>query len=123
LTCDNVFDLDFGLLEENYRALNEPPCMVVPIRPVPGLEGDYVFQENHVVTEISRRKQTDIYCSGIQILNPRRVNSITEEAESFYGVWQQLISRQQLMVSSVYPERWYAVDTVDQLLHLNRTPI
>ena len=123
LTCDNVFDLDFALLEENYRALNEPPCMVVPIRPVPGLDGDYVFHENHVVTEISRRKQTEIYCSGIQILNPRQLNLVTEEAENFYGVWQQLIGRQQLMVSSVYPERWYAVDTVDQLLHLNRTPI
>jgi NDP-sugar pyrophosphorylase family protein len=123
LTCDNVFDLDFALLEENYRTLNEPPCMVVPIRPVPGLDGDYVFHENHVVTEISRRKQTEIYCSGIQILNPRHVNSITEEADNFYGVWQQLIGQRQLMVSSVYPERWYAVDTVDQLLHLNRTPI
>lgn len=123
LTCDNVFDLDFALIEENYQALDEPPCMVVPIRPVAGLEGDYVFHENHVVTEITRNKQTDIYCSGIQILNPRRINSLTEKSENFYGVWQQLIAQRQLMVASVYPERWYAVDTVDQLLNLNRMPI
>ena len=123
LTCDNVFDLDFALIEENYQALDEPPCMVVPIRPVAGLEGDYVFHENHLVTEITREKQTDIYCSGIQILNPRRINSLTDESEKFYGVWEQLIAQRLLMVSSVYPERWYAVDTVDQLLNLNRMPI
>ena len=123
LTCDNVFDLDFALIEENYHALDEPPCMVVPIRPVEGLEGDYVFHENHVVTEITRSKQTDIYCSGIQILNPRRINSLTEESDNFYSVWEQLIAQRQLKVASVYPERWYAVDTVDQLLNLNRMPI
>lgn len=120
LTCDNVFDLDFDLLEENYEALDRPACMLVPIRPVPGLEGDYVFQEDHVVTEISREKETDIYCSGIQILNPRLINELTTEPDSFYGVWDQLIAQRRLMVSSVYPERWYAVDTVEQLISLNR---
>ena len=123
LTCDNVVDLDFQLLEENYHALNEPACMLVPVRPIPGLDGDYVFHQNHVVTEISRLKRAEIYCSGIQILNPRRLNMITRDAENFYDVWQQLIVRQQLMVSSVYPKKWFAVDTVEQLQSLNKAPI
>ena len=123
LTCDNVFDLDFEMLEENYHSLNEPPCMLVPIRPVPGLEGDYVFHDNQTVTEISRTREADIYCSGIQILNPARINAMTTPGESFYEVWEQLIACQQLMISSIYPERWYAVDTVEQLLTLNRSPI
>lgn len=123
LTCDNIFDLDFEVLEENYRALDEPACMLVPIRPVPGLEGDYVFHEEHFVTEISRTREAGIYCSGIQILNPRLVNELTREGESFYDVWDQLIRQRRLMVSSVYPTRWYAVDTVEQLLSLNREPI
>ncbi len=122
LTCDNVVDLDFELLEENYRDLHEPPCMLVPVRPVAGLEGDYVFQRDHVVTEISRDKVADIYCSGIQILNPRRINETTREGASFYDVWRQLIAGEQLMVSSVYPKRWFAVDTLEQLQSLNRTP-
>jgi NDP-sugar pyrophosphorylase family protein len=122
LTCDNVVDLDFELLDESYRDLNSPACMLVPVRPVPGLEGDYIFQENHVVTEISRLRETDIYCSGIQILNPYRLNQITKEGESFYDVWQQLIARQQLMISSVYPKKWFAVDTLEQLTTLNKTP-
>ena len=123
LTCDNVVDLDFQLLEENYHALNEPACMLVPVRPIPGLDGDYVFHQDHVVTEISRLKRAEIYCSGIQILNPRRLNMITRDAENFYDVWQQLIVRQQLMVSSVYPKKWFAVDTVEQLQSLNNAPI
>ncbi|HEY9405252.1 MAG TPA: sugar phosphate nucleotidyltransferase [Pyrinomonadaceae bacterium] len=123
LTCDNVVDLDFQLLEENYHALNEPACMLVPVRPIPGLDGDYVFHQDHVVTEISRLKRAEIYCSGIQILNPRRLNMITRDAENFYDVWQQLIVRQQLMVSSVYPKKWFAVDTVEQLQSLNKAPI
>lgn len=122
LTCDNVVDLDFDLLEENYLALNSPACMLVPVRPVPGLEGDYVFQQNHVVTEISRQHETEIYCSGIQILNPRRLNQITREGESFYDVWDQLIAQQQLLVSSIYPKRWFAVDTLEQLMSLNKSP-
>jgi NDP-sugar pyrophosphorylase family protein len=122
LTCDNVVDLDFELLDESYRELNSPACMLVPVRPVPGLEGDYIFQENHVVTEISRLRETDIYCSGIQILNPHRLNQITQEGESFYDVWQQLIARQQLMISSVYPKKWFAVDTLEQLTTLNKSP-
>ena len=122
LTCDNVVELDLELLEENYSFLNSPACMLVPVRPVPGLEGDYVFHENHVVREISRLKKADIYCSGIQVLNPHRLNQITQEGASFYDMWQQLINRRQLFVSSVYPKKWFAVDTIEQLTTLNKSP-
>ena len=122
LTCDNVVELDLELLEENYSSLNSPACMLVPVRPVPGLEGDYVFHENHVVSEISRLKKADIYCSGIQVLNPHRLNQITQEGASFYDIWQQLINRRELFVSSVYPKKWFAVDTIEQLTTLNKAP-
>lgn len=121
LTCDNVVDLDFDLLEENYFSLGEPPCMVIPVRPVTGLEGDYIFHQDQVVTEISREKPSEIYCSGIQILNPARINKLTTEGESFYKVWSQLIGQRELTVSSIYPEKWYAVDTIDQLVALNNS--
>jgi NDP-sugar pyrophosphorylase family protein len=121
LTCDNVVDLDFGLLEENYRSLNSPPCMLVPVRPIPGLEGDYVFHQDNVVTEISRERQADIYCSGIQVLNPARINQMTSEGQSFYDLWRQLIALRQLFVSSVYPKKWFTVDTVEQLDRLNNS--
>jgi len=120
LTCDNVVDIDFGLLEEDYIKLNCPPCMIVPVLPVPGLEGDYIFHEDYVVTGLSRTEPSEIYCSGIQILNPARVNELTTNEGDFYSVWSQLIAQRQLSVSSIYPKRWLAVDTVEQLMMLNR---
>lgn len=122
LTCDNVVDLDFDLLEGDYFALGAPPCMVIPVRPVPGLDGDYIFHDYHRVTRLSRTEPSTIYCSGVQILNPRRINQATREGDNFYGVWSQLIDRQELFVSSIYPKRWYAVDTLEQLVSLNSAP-
>jgi NDP-sugar pyrophosphorylase family protein len=119
LTCDNVVDLDFDRLERDYEDLGRPPCMLVPVRPVPELEGDYIFHDSQVVTEVNRHRPTDIYCSGIQVLNPRAVNELTVDEGDFYSVWSQLIALRKLMVSSVYPKTWISVDTVDQLNLLN----
>jgi NDP-sugar pyrophosphorylase family protein len=93
--------------------------MVIPVKPLPGLEGDYIFHEKQYVTKLSRFEESDIYCSGIQILNPARINELTTEGESFYSVWSELIEQRKLIVSSVYPNKWTAVDTLEQLNHLN----
>jgi NDP-sugar pyrophosphorylase family protein len=117
LTCDNVTELDFGLLERNYFALNEPACMVVPVRPVSGLEGDYIFHdEGNFVQELNRNKPAPTYCSGIQVLNPAKVNRLALGESDFYGVWNSLIAKRQLMVSEVYPKKWISIDTFDQLV-------
>ena len=42
--------------------------------------------------------------------------------ESFYDIWSQLIQQRLLAVSSIYPEKWMAVDTVEQLLRLHEVP-
>jgi NDP-sugar pyrophosphorylase family protein len=119
LTADNVVDLDFNLLEEDYELLKKPHCMLVPVKPVSGLEGDFIFHRNNIVTKLSRAEPTEMYCSGIQILNPKRINEATEVCEDFYAVWQQLIIKSQLAASSVYPKKWFAVDTIEQLDALN----
>lgn len=121
LTCDNVIELDFDLLEHNYLEFGSAACMLVPVVPVPGLEGDYIFRDGHIVTELNRHKVSDIYCSGIQILNPFKINLLTEEGKDFYSVWEQLIQQKQLVVSSIYPSKWLSVDTLEQLTQLNNT--
>jgi NDP-sugar pyrophosphorylase family protein len=118
LTCDNVTDVDFALLEEDYVAARQPAAMLVPARPVPGLEGDFIFHTDRYVTEVSRRKPADAYCSGIQILNPARLNEMTVERGDFYSVWGQLIEARQLMVSSVFPKNWFSVETLEDLERL-----
>lgn len=115
LTCDNVIQLDFELLTRNYFDLGAPACMIVPVLPVKGLEGDYIEHIGQRVVSIDRHKESDVYCSGIQIMNPHLVADITNEADSFYDVWKQLINLKQLWISSIYPKKWFAVDTMDQL--------
>lgn len=120
LTCDNVVELDFEQLTIEYFEFNQPACMVVPVEPVPGLKGDYIFQENSVVIKIDRYQPSDSYCSGIQIVNPYKINRITNESEDFYDVWNQLISKKEVFSSNNYPKRWFVVDTLEQLEKLNR---
>jgi NDP-sugar pyrophosphorylase family protein len=115
LTCDNVGELDFELLTQDYRACGEPACMLVPVEPVERLDGDYIFEEAGIVSRISRTDPAPTYCSGIQLLNPTKVRVLTEQVEDFYSLWDQLIAHRELRASTVYPERWYTVDTLAQL--------
>lgn len=118
LTCDNVIELDLALLSKEYEEFGEPACMVVPVEPVKGLEGDYIFHQNNVITKLDRNEPSNIYCSGIQILNPAKINKLAKPAENFYQVWIQLIEQQQLYCSHTYPSKWFAVDTMEQLQRL-----
>ncbi|MGE3260738.1 MAG: NDP-sugar synthase [Bacteriovoracia bacterium] len=123
LTCDNVVSLDFDLLEKNYFSLGAPPCMLVPVRPVTGLEGDFIFRNGSQVTRLDRQLRSDIYCSGVQILNPRRIAELTEACDDFYSVWAQLISQGMLHVSDVYPDKWISIDTFEQLRHFSESAV
>jgi len=121
LTCDNVIDLNFHKLAEDYFTLGSPACMVVPVKPIDGLEGDFIFEEKNVINELNRSKKGDKYCSGIQVLNPSKINKLTEPVDDFYDLWKQLINQDQLYCSNVFPEKWFTVDTMKQLDHLNQS--
>lgn len=119
LTCDNVTELDVDLLAKEYYQFGEPACMVVPVKPIEGLEGDFIFHDNNVISKLSRHEPTDIYCSGIQVLNPAKVNRLIDPADNFYQVWKSLMEQKQLFCSHTYPSKWFAVDTMDQLQQLH----
>jgi NDP-sugar pyrophosphorylase family protein len=119
LTCDNVIDLNFEKLANDYFDLGEPACMVVPVKPIDGLEGDYIFEENNVISELNRNKKCDKYCSGIQVLNPLKINKLIHKVDDFYEVWQQLIKEEHLYCSNVFPKKWFTVDTLEQLEKIN----
>lgn len=119
LTCDNIVELDIALLANEYAALGSPPCLVVPVPPVKGLEGDYIFHEKNVVTELSREKPSGIYCSGIQIINPAAVNRLTQPTDNFYTLWSELMAQKKLYCSNLYPSQWTAIDTMEQLKNLS----
>ncbi|MCW2992476.1 MAG: nucleotidyl transferase superfamily [Solirubrobacterales bacterium] len=122
LTCDNVMELDFALLEEEYERHERPACMLVPVEPVEGLEGDYIFLDGDVVTRLDRHTPAPTYCSGIQVVNPAAVNARTTPADDFNALWRQLWEQRELRASRVYPTRWFSVDTVTQLEALTQIP-
>jgi NDP-sugar pyrophosphorylase family protein len=118
VTCDNVTDIDFPSLEEDYFAAASPPCMLVPVRPVEGVDGDYITHEDQIVTALGREQPTDLYASGIQILNPARINELCPGGDGFYDVWRPLMARRLLRVSRVQPKAWFSVDTLADLQRL-----
>ncbi len=121
LTCDNVIELDLDRIYKDYVSLNSPPCLVVPVKPVAGLEGDYIFHTDNRVLELNRHKASDIYCSGIQLINPYKVNQYCEPTDDFYALWMQLIASEKLYCSNIYPNKWFTVDTMEQLEMVNKT--
>jgi NDP-sugar pyrophosphorylase family protein len=115
LTCDNVTDLDFQALAEDYFALGEPACLLVPVSPVAGIDGDYIFHDGPVVIELTRDRPAETYGSGIQVLNPARIKRQCSGEGDFSTVWNELIADRQLFMSSVRPLKWFSVDTPEQL--------
>lgn len=115
LTTDNITKIDINFLSDEYERLNFPSCLLVPVKPIPGIDGDYIYSENGKVTSIERNGKSNIYCSGIQVLNPKKIASLGISNDSFYGIWEKLISIKELRVSSLYPKIWFSIDTLDQL--------
>jgi MurNAc alpha-1-phosphate uridylyltransferase len=115
LTCDNIVQLDLNFILSEYQRLNTPPCMLIPVKPVIGIDGDYIFGENGVVSSLSRTDFSEQYCSGIQLLNPGAINELVNKIEDFNQLWNSLISLKKLSYSAMYPYRWFSINTVEQL--------
>ncbi len=119
LTSDNVTDLNIASLLEEYNRLGAPACMVVPVLPVNGLIGDFIHHDQNRVIKLDRNDPAESYCSGIQILNPYKINQMMSPAEDFGEVWENLIEKNELYCSSIFPDKWFTVDTIEQLTQMN----
>tara|TARA_B100002052_G_C15812805_1_gene566711 strand:- start:127 stop:792 length:666 start_codon:yes stop_codon:yes gene_type:complete len=115
LTCDNITNIDFNLIEKDYKKKGHPECFLVPVKPIENLEGDYIHKKKNVVLRLSRKEKSDIYCSGIQVINPYRINKILNKTEDFNILWKKLILKKKLIVSDVTPKKWFTIDNLKQL--------
>ena len=120
LTCDNVTNVDFKKIEKDYYKKGQPLCMLIPTKPVKGLKGDYIFRKKNLISNLSRAKKSEIYCTGIQVLNPKRINKKITPTEDFNILWKKLIKIKQLYVSDVMPRKWYTVDDVENYKNLKK---
>jgi NDP-sugar pyrophosphorylase family protein len=115
LTTDNITEIDIHFLEREYNRLGNPPCMLVPVKPITGIDGDFIEHENGIVKSIQRQKPKDIYCSGIQVLNPLDMQKYTDGNDDFKSIWSGLIKIGKLTTSEIYPKIWFSIDTLENL--------
>ena len=115
LTCDNITNINFRLIEKDYIKKGRPDCFLVPVKPINKLEGDYIHRKNNIVTKLSRKIKSDIYCSGIQVVNPYKINQTVKKTQDFNKVWSKLISNKKLIVSDILPKNWFTIDNLKQL--------
>ena len=85
---------------------------------VPGKSN--IFRRKNIVKKLSRTQKSDIYCTGIQILNPKKINDKIKPTDDFNILWKKLIKIRQLYVSDVMPKKWYTVDILDNLKKLKK---
>jgi NDP-sugar pyrophosphorylase family protein len=116
LTCDNITELNLEFIENEYNKLNQPSCMIVPVKPIDSIAGDFILHNNGIVNSLERDKPSDCYCSGIQVINPQKINDLITSCDNFYDVWRQLIAINELKASNIYPNSWFSVDTLEQLI-------
>ena len=113
--CDMIMDIDMEKVYEDYVALGNPTIMVVGVEPIKEVEGDFVeYNITNNITNLTREKTTDRYCSGLQIINPHRINNITKKCDNFYDVWKQLMDIGHLKISNVTPNEWRCYDNIEQ---------
>ena len=115
LTCDNITNIDFNLIEKDYLKKGKPECFLIPVKPIKKLEGDFIHRKKNIVTNLSRKIKSDIYCSGIQVVNPYKINQIIKQTSTFNQLWKKLIIKKKLKVSDVQPKKWFTIDNAFQL--------
>ncbi len=115
LTCDNITKINFSLIEKDYKMKGKPECFLIPVKPVKDLDGDYIHRKKNIVTNLSRKTKSDIYCSGIQVVNPYRICKIIKKTDDFNQIWKSLMKKKKLIVSDIRPKNWFTIDNLKQL--------
>lgn len=112
--CDLIIDIDLQMLYKEYIQLQEPPLCIIPINA--NDNADFIHSENGIVTQITRDTPSNICASGIQIINPFKVNAFIKPYNNFYDVWKALIAKKLLFISKIQPQKWQAFDNLKDII-------
>lgn len=110
---DIIVDVDLKQVYNEYKALNSPPICIVPV--VTDVDADCIATQNNVITSISRTNETNLQASGVQIINPAKVNQYSQPFDNFYDVWNYLIGQKLLYVTDTMVKSWSAYDRITDL--------
>lgn len=119
-TSDNIMEIDFDAVQRDYEELGRPTCLMIPVWSdgYAGTKIEYDESSRRVCRVIEGNRHQDcLIGSGLQIINPRKIVSLSSAPRmSFQDVWADLVRQDQLYVSKVLPARWVAVDNLQGLL-------
>lgn len=117
IPCDIVIDIDMNKLYNDYLELGSPAILIVGTKPKEGINGDFIRNnENNVITHLDRNESSDLYSSGLQIINPQKVNDLCAPSNNFYNVWSQLLNTNNLKISNIHPNEWMCFDNIKQII-------
>lgn len=116
MPCDIIVNLNLKQVYTEYKKNNYPAHCIIPVKTNKNISGDYITEQSGIITRLDRKKETNKYACGIQIINPKQVNELTRACNNFNKVWQQLIALKQLYVLNVEPKTWRAYDNIQNLI-------
>ena len=116
-TCDSIITLDKSFLANEIKKNNKFPCILLVVKPNKNFKGDYIILKNKKIEGISRNKKTNLFASGIQIINPYKISRILKnrKIDNFNKLWSFLIKKNKIGYTKIYKKKWSSFDTVDQI--------
>ena len=115
--CDMIMDINLGDVYNDYFNLGEPAIMIIGVEPDNNISGDFITHDkNNKIIKLDRHTPTNIYCSGLQIINPFKVNNITNKNDNFNNVWDELINLGELKISNIKPISWSCYDDIKNII-------
>lgn len=119
LPCDIITTIDTDFIYEEYVRLHQPLTMLVPTVNHAGYEGDYICSVDYKVQKLDRARVTETFCTGIQVLNPKRINQALADGQEvgsdFRLLWQRMMDVGGLYHSRPYPHPWFTINNVKEL--------
>jgi NDP-sugar pyrophosphorylase family protein len=116
LPCDIKIEIDLKKLYDDYIEQGSPAIMFVFVKPNSELDGDFIFtSENNKIKYLDRTEKTNLYCSGLQIINPNLIYKLIKHENNFYKVWEKFFDTDNLKLSNIQPDSWYSYDNIKQI--------
>jgi MurNAc alpha-1-phosphate uridylyltransferase len=116
LPCDVKIEIDLNELYNDYINQGSPAIMMVGVNPIDGIDGDFIFtNKNNQITSLTRKIQSNLYCSGLQIINPNLIYYSISKENNFYGVWEKFFNTENIKLSNIHPSQWRSYDNLKQI--------
>ena len=116
-TCDSIINLNKKFLINEIKNNLNYPCILLIVKPNKNFKGDYIILKNKKIDGISRKKKTKLFASGIQIINPYKINKIvkSKKIDNFNKLWSFLIKKNKIGYTKIYKKKWSSFDTLEQI--------